>query len=241
MFPPFRGFVRIFVIACTCVFVLQQFALYGPFGDGLLYQALIRFLGLEPALVVKGMVFQLVTWIFLHGNLMHILFNMFAFWMFGSLLEEVLGFKRFAWFTIISGAVTGIIVILWSLVADPAMFSIPTIGASGVVFAILIAVSRMFPNQMVLFFFIFPMKLRYFSYLLIAIEFYALYSSNEKGISNIAHLGGALVGWFYVTWLRRSGGNFSGSDWIKQMRDQWANRRRRRHLRIVHPDDQKWN
>ncbi|PIR23569.1 MAG: hypothetical protein COV44_02275 [Deltaproteobacteria bacterium CG11_big_fil_rev_8_21_14_0_20_45_16] len=235
IFPPFRGFVRTFVLICVGVFILEQIALFGPFGDGSLYRQMIRMLGLEPQLALRGLVYQLVTWVFLHGNLMHLVFNMFAFWMFGSLLQDTFGQKRFIKFTFLAAIFSALVIILFSLF-DEMSFNTPTIGASGIVFSILIAVSCLFPNQVVLFFFVFPMKMKYFAYLMVAFEFYALYSSNNQGISNIAHLGGALFGWLYVAWFNRSGRGGGRSNWFKTLMDQLHQRRRRKHLRIIYPE-----
>lgn len=236
IFPPFRGFVRVFVIACMLVFVLQQFALFGPAGGIDLFIRLVRFLGLEPDLFFRGMVFQVFTWVFLHGGLTHLLFNMFAFWMFGSLLEESLGTKRFIWFNVFAALITAAVILIYSLF-DPVTYHTPTIGASGLVFAILIAVSRLYPNQVVLLFFIFPMRMRYFAYMMIAIEFYALYTSNNQGISNIGHLGGALAGFIYTGWYRPGTSHSSTPEWLKKMRSQWLQKRRRKNLRIIYPED----
>lgn len=237
IFPAFRGFVRVFVILCAAVFVLEQFALYGPTGDPARFQQMIRFLGLEPDLLFRGMVYQIFTWVFLHGNLTHLLFNMFAFWMFGSLLEETFGTRRFIKFNLFATLVTAGVIIFYSLF-DPATYHTPTIGASGLVFAILVAVARLYPNQMILFFFIFPMRMKYFAYLLIIIEFYFLWTSNNRGISNIGHLGGALAGYIFISWRGGRGGyGESGADWLKKMRSQWHQKRRRKNLRIVYPED----
>jgi membrane associated rhomboid family serine protease len=227
--PPFRGFVRIFSIICGVVFVLQALTLYGPWGGREFHLEFVQFFGLVPERFFKGLVFQALTWIFLHGNFYHLLFNLLAFWMFGSLLEQVWGTRKFARFILLSSCLTGLLVALFSYL-DPQSYSVPTIGASGVVFAILVAVSRLFPNQIVLFFFIFPMKMRYFAYLMIGIEFYALYSSNQSGVSNIAHLSGAGVGFIL------SGGAGPGlgtKNWLKDFQDRWHQRRMRKKLRII--------
>jgi len=230
--PRFFGFVRTFVFICVGVFILEMFARFNPDG-GQLFQTLIRFFGIVPELFFKGMVYQAVTWVFFHGDLLHLLFNMFGFWMFGSLLQESFGERRFMTFVATAGILSGLIVATVGIFT-PEMSNVPTIGASGIVFAILVAVSRMFPNQVVLFLFIFPMKLKYFAYLLIALEFYALWQSNSQGISNIAHLGGALIGWFYVS----SSG--SPSHWLRNIRDRWRHRRMRRKLRVVKNEGNKW-
>ncbi len=241
LFPPFRGFVRTFVFVCGGVFILQQFAQFGPTSNPELYSNLVRFFGLTPELVFKGMVYQLVTWMFLHGSFIHLLFNMFGFWMFGSLLEELWGTKRMVTFTLLTGLFTGLVICLFGLM-DSMTFLLPTIGASGVVFATLIAVSRLNPDQMVLFFFVFPMRMKYFAYLMVLIEFYALYTSNQQGISNIGHLGGALFGFLYVSWTMRrrrsgrGGGSFGGSgggNWFQRLKDQWHHRRMRKKIRVI--------
>lgn len=236
IFPPFKGFVRIFVIACSAVFVLGLFA---QSQSQELYRSFVEFFGLLPEKFIRGLVFQAITWVFLHGNLTHILFNMFAFWMFGSLLEATFGTRRFIWFNLSCAIFTAGCITLFGAFFDPFTFQVATIGASGLVFGILIAVSRLYPNQIVLFFFVFPMKLKYFAYLMIAIEFYALHSSNQKGISNIAHLGGALFGYLYVSWWnnrRFGGGPFS---WFQNWKQNWTQKKRRKQLRIVYPDEKR--
>jgi membrane associated rhomboid family serine protease len=244
--PSFRGFVKVFVISCAAVFILEQFSQVGAFARHDLFNQLLRFLGLVPELFFQGMIYQAITWIFIHWNLWHLLFNMLAFWMFGSLLQDLIGDRRFCIFTLVSGAITGALVATIGLF-DASMYSIPTIGASGVVFALLIAVSRIFPNQVVLFMFIFPMKLRYFALLLLAIEFFALYSSNQHGISNTAHLSGALVGFIYAGYFMNKNstpGSQSGGilEWFKKIRENARQRKLRKRLRIVRSEETKrWN
>jgi len=245
--PAFRGFVKIFVIICAAVFALEQFAQVSTFARHDLFNQLLRFLGLVPELFFQGMIYQAVTWLFIHWSLWHLLFNMLAFWMFGSLLQDLIGDRRFATFTLLSGAITGVLVATIGLF-DASMYSIPTIGASGVVFALLVAVARIFPNQVVLFMFIFPMKMRYFALLLLGIEFLALNSSNNHGISNTAHLSGAAVGYFYASWFMSrtpSSGSQSGGgilDWFKRMRENARQRKLRKRLRIVRAEETKrWN
>lgn len=231
--PPFRGFARTFIFICAGVFILELFSRAEAFGNGLLFDQMLRFFGLVPELVFQGMIYQLVTWVFFHGSLMHFLFNALAFWMFGSMLEEQFGTRRFVIFSFVAGILTGVIVCLFGLF-DQQTYVGTTIGASGIVFAILIAVSRLFPHQTVLVFFFFPMKMKYFAYLMVAIEFYMLYTSNQSHISNIAHLGGALVGWFYVGRLRGGGGRFmGGGSFFRQLRDRWHQRRMKKRLRLI--------
>ncbi len=227
--PRFYGFVRVFVIICAITFFILSFLRVSapPY-----YFYANQWFGLLPELLFRGMIHQVATWIFLHGNLTHLLFNMLGFWMFGSLLQDVWGQRRFIRFVFISGILTGIIVGLSGFL-DPIAYGIPTIGASGVVFAILMAVSRLFPDQIVLVFFIFPMKMRYFAYLMIAMEFFALWSSNQHGVSNIAHLGGAFVGYFYVSTGRGGRGSGRTENWFKTFLDRWHQRKMRKRIRLI--------
>lgn len=236
--PPFKGFIRVFVLICVGVFILEQVALYGPLGGETSFSFFVRFFGLQPALVFKGMIFQMLTWVFVHGNLGHLLFNMFAFYMFGSMLQETFGNKRFTFFNLYAALFTALIIIGFGLF-DPQTYMASTIGASGLVFAVLIGVARLFPDQVILFAFIFPMRMKHFAWLMIAIEFYFLYTSNNKGISNIAHLGGALFGWLYIEWMKRGKGPglSSNSSWLKDLKEKLSAKKKRKHLRIVYPED----
>ncbi len=241
--PRFTGFVRTFVLICAGVFVLETLAGSQAEGQDFL-KNLVRFCGITPELFFKGMIYQVLTWVFFHGDMMHLLFNMLGFWMFGSLLQDLFGERRFVKFCLLASVLSGLIVAVSGLIV-PSMFSIPTIGASGLIFAILMAVSRLFPNQVVLFMFIFPMKMRYFAYLLVGLEFYALWRSNAYGISNVAHLGGAAVGWFCVDFFSRSGsaGSASGGHWWKNFKDRWRQRQMRKKLRVIRGNDaiKRWN
>lgn len=248
--PRFTGFVRTFVFICAGVFVLELFARFGYSDGPRLFEDIVRFFGIVPEAFFRGMVYQAVTWVFFHGNQWHLLFNMLGFWMFGSLLQDYWGDAKFFWFVFWSAVLTGVVVATVGLF-DPAIAHLPTIGASGIVFAILMAVSRLFPDQVVLFLFVFPMRLRYFAYLLIGMEFIALWSSNQNGVSNVAHLSGAAVGWLYISLMksgRGSRGSSSGgglSTWIRQVRERWRQRRMRKKLRIIRGSQeegrQRWN
>lgn len=233
--PPLKGFVRTFVFICTGVFILQYFALQGPLGSGDLYREFLNFFGLVPERVFKGMIFQPLTWIFLHGTFAHLVFNMLTIWMFGSLLEDTWGSKRFTWFCLVSGFLTGLLVSVLSYF-DLQSWSIPTIGASGVIYALLVAVSRNFPNQTVLFFFVFPMKMKYFAYLIIAIEFFSFRNGTSPGVSNLAHLSGAAVGYFLGA-RHFSGGSGMGRNWFQSIKDKLHQRKMRKKLRVIRVND----
>jgi membrane associated rhomboid family serine protease len=165
-----------------------------------------RFLVVNFALwpAVEGspfMPWQLVTYGFLHGNMTHIFFNMFALWMFGRELELMMGQKRFLtyYFTCVIGA--GIVQLI---VAGIQGGIYPTVGASGGVFGILLAYGLAFPNRMIMLIFPpIPMKAKYFVLLYGLLELYLGLSGNAPGVANFAHLGGMLFGFLLLRYWTR--------------------------------------
>lgn len=139
---------------------------------------------------------QLLTYGFLHGDLMHIAFNMFALWMFGRELEHLMGPQRFIiyFLTCVIGA--GIVQLI---VAQFQQGIYPTIGASGGVFGILLAFGMAFPNRMIMLIFPpIPMRAKYFVLFYGLLELYLGVSGNAPGIANFAHLGGMLFGFLLL-------------------------------------------
>lgn len=148
--------------------------------------------GLTPALFFRefpNYFFQPVTYMFLHAGLFHILFNMFALWMFGTEIEQAWGARSFSIFYLICGLGGA----FFSLVFTPGLQA-PIIGASGAIFGILTAYWLMFPNRSLLLFFIFPMKVKFAIPLLFVLTFVA----GGAQVAHLAHLGGILVGLAYL-------------------------------------------
>ncbi len=130
---------------------------------------------------------QLITYMFLHGGVWHIFFNMFALWIFGTAIERVWGTKTFAMYYFGAGLGAAIIHMVVS--------GSPVIGASGGVFAILLAFGMMFPNQRI-FLLLIPVgiKAKYFVLMYGAFELIMGVSNLQTGIAHFAHLGGMVVG-----------------------------------------------
>jgi rhomboid family protein len=155
----------------------------------------IYYFGLVPVLVThKLFLWQLVTYMFLHGGLMHLALNMFMLWMFGSIIETAWGSKEFLKYFFI----TGIGAALLHTAITPNSV-IPAIGASGAIFGILMAFGLMFPDARLYLYFLFPITGRQLTILLILMEFFASFKHNSH-IANIAHLGGLLTGYVYIRW-----------------------------------------
>ena len=163
--------------------------------------------GLLTPLRFPDILWQLVTYMFLHGGLWHILFNMWALWFFGHELEKVWGMKRFFFYYFFTGIGAGLTVIIISLFSGQLRV---TIGASGAIYGLLLAYGILFPQQPLYLFVIpVPIPAKYAVLLLGTFAFVASITGLQPGISNIGHLGGLLFGLIYLKgrgwWLRVGG------------------------------------
>jgi membrane associated rhomboid family serine protease len=156
-------------------------------------------LSLVPHQVMtKGMVWELATYMFLHGGIMHILMNMFMLVIFGSDLERWWGSRPFLKYYFITGIGAGVIHIVsaYFLGGNP---RIPVIGASGAIFGVMVAFAMTFPNRTVLLFpFMIPVSARTMVIIAAVIQLMAIAGSAGDGVARFAHLGGMLVGYLYL-------------------------------------------
>jgi membrane associated rhomboid family serine protease len=160
-------------------------------------------LGLRPVAVLEGFqVWQPVTYLFLHGGFLHILFNMLALWMFGVELERTWGTRFFLKYYLITGVAAGITVIVGALIFGGNSYVIPTIGASGAVYGILLAYALYFPNRPIYLYFVFPVPAKYFVMIVGAMAFFAAADGAGTGVSHAAHLGGLAAGFVYLKGAR---------------------------------------
>ena len=181
--------------------------------------------------------YQLVTYLFLHANFMHILSNMFGLWMFGCVIENVWGPKKFLFYYIICGIGAGICqelaqfgsfyltiseqapgIGIGELIAVGHQFgqqlnTWTTIGASGAVYAIILAFGMSFPNERLFIIpFPFPIKAKWFVLGYVAIEFFSALNSSGDGVAHTAHLGGMLFGFLMIRyWNKHPNSSFDRS------------------------------
>lgn len=219
---------------------------------------LTELLGLHYFASDKFMPHQLISYMFMHGGIAHIFFNMFALWMFGNVLENYWGGKRFLTYYLVTGIGAALIHMLFTMYdimplqdfinnptlegllnirnldASPEFISqwsndpdntayatqaakeiqlilqkridIPTVGASGSVFGILLAFGMMFPNTLLYLYFAIPIKAKYFVIGYGAIElFMGIRNAPGDNIAHFAHLGGMLFGFLLIKyWNKRS-------------------------------------
>jgi membrane associated rhomboid family serine protease len=168
-------------------------------GAVFLVQMLVRgwieiYFGLVPILVwEKYFLWQLFTYMFLHGSFFHILFNLLALWMFGGELENYWGSKKFLFYFFFCGIGAGIC----TVVLTPYQF-IPVIGASGAIYGILLAFGWLFPNRLIYVYFLFPIPAKYFVIIFGLIEFFSSIGGAGGGVAHLTHLGGLLFGILYM-------------------------------------------
>jgi membrane associated rhomboid family serine protease len=155
--------------------------------------------------------YQIVTYMFMHGNLPHILFNMFALYMFGSSVESLWGPKRFLFYYFFTGVGALVLQLIVQTIelkngAPGYIVNIPMLGASGAVFGILAAYGMQFPNNIIQL--LFPpisMKAKYFVLIYAALEIGLGLSPFSTGVAHFAHVGGALFGALLILYWRKSG------------------------------------
>lgn len=200
-------------------------------------------------------VYQFITYQFLHGGFTHLFFNMFALWMFGCVIENVWGPKKFIFYYIFCGIGAGLcqeMVQYISFAADGLTSLDPeqilnvngqrlmtvdqimnlssTIGASGAVYGILLAFGMTFPNERI---FIFPLpipiKAKWFVAIYAIIEFVSAMSSVGDGVAHMAHIGGMLFGFLLILYWRKRPNSYFNVDATRQFFDKWSRTSRTSH------------
>src|ERR1700683_3440876 len=186
-----KGFVtpaiKAIVLLCTGVFLVQTvLRLFLPNAADLL----ILELGLVPRAVTHGLrLWQPLTYIFLHGGIFHLLLNMLFLWMFGVDLERAWGTRRFWNYFLVTGIGAGLINVLVKTALDPhgvGMSLVPTIGASGAIYGVLVAAAIVFPDRQVwLIPFPVHIPMRIYVIAAIAIEFFFTLGAGGDNVSHV--------------------------------------------------------
>ena len=183
------------LLANTAVFLIQILIL--PFlNDSVKYYYRLYLAEIPRLAVYHFMLWQFVTYMFIHGDILHFVFNMFILWFFAPRLEWLWGTVSFLKFYFIVGIGAGIFHAVVSIVSGRMDEGI--IGASGALYGILLASALYWPNDMVLLYGIFPIKIKHLVIGLGILTFVGSLSSNIGGISHITHLGGLIVAYLYL-------------------------------------------
>ncbi len=188
--PPMPPITRALLLACVGMFCLQQLAplmtiwlALFPIGSGAFYP------------------WQLISYAFLHGDVMHLFFNALGLWMFGSELERVWGTKRYVQLLLVSVLAAAALQLLVTAGLDSPR---PTVGASGALFGLLLSFGMLFPDRIIMPLFPpIPMKAKVFVAVFGALEL-VLGLTGGGGVAHFAHLGGMLGAYLLMQYWRRS-------------------------------------
>lgn len=198
------------LIIANCVALLATELL--PFGN-----SIIEYFALFNAESPFFHSYQVFTYMFLHGGVTHLFFNMFALWMFGRTLEYRLGSSRFLTYYLVCGIGAALLqlgvgyaeyhhALEVGSMGAMRLLGIPTVGASGAVFGLLLAFGVLYPNQMIAL--VFPpiaLRAKWFVVIYGLIELFLGFSGAQSGVAHFAHLGGMIWGFLLLWWWRRKG------------------------------------
>lgn len=198
--------VKYIIFATGLVFIMQT----------LTGAKLISWFGLHPVDIYREFrIWQLVSYIFLHGDFIHILLNMIILWMFGCEVERNWGTNNFLKYYFICGIGAGLFHVLLHLTSE-----IPVVGASGAIYGILLAFAMLFPDRpIILFPFFIALKAKYWAMIFAAIALLFGLFGGQNGVAHFAHLGGMIVGFIYLklSWKM----SLFGIDFIKKKKGEW--------------------
>ena len=179
--------VKILLIINTLVFLMVEIS-------GMQFELFYSNFGLVPGKVWSSfMIWQPITYLFLHGGFIHLLFNMFVLWMFGKDLEHNWGFIPFLKYYFACGIGAGIVTSIfgWSSFT-------PVIGASGAIYGLLLAYGLTYPNRLIYLYGIFPIKVKFMVIGMGIIAFFASMTSVNSTVSHVTHIAGMVVGLIYL-------------------------------------------
>ncbi len=187
--PPLPPVTKLLMLACVGMFAASL----------LLPPTLELMLALWPLQSGRFWPWQVVSYAFLHGDTLHLFFNMLGLWMFGSELERLWGTTRYIQFLLASVLSAAAVQILWTSLTGSL---VPTVGASGALFGLLIAFGMLFPNRIIMPLFPpIPMKAKIFVAIFGGLELlFGLMGGG--GIAHFAHLGGMLGGFLMIRYWR---------------------------------------
>lgn len=203
---PFKGAVKGLVLANVAIW-FSLVLVPGLFH----YTNFIEIFGLVPERVISGFwIWQPFTYMFMHASgVFHILFNMLVLWWFGAELEGRWGFKFFLTYYLVCGVGAGIIYLIGTTLyayisGNPLGMMTPLVGASGATYGLLLAYGLLFGERVIYFMMLFPMKAKYFTLIIGAVELVTMMdSASGTQVANLAHLGGLFVGFIFLNFVAR--------------------------------------
>lgn len=157
----------------------------------------------------RGFIWQLLTYQFLHGGMMHLVVNSVGLYFFGRPMELMLGKKSFLKLYLFSGLAGGVLQVLLALVSPE--FNRPMVGASAGICGLVAAFALLSPDSVIYLFFVLPVRAKYFLPIMIVLSTVFVVTSRGDGVAHGAHLGGTLFGVAYLRWFHAS--NYFAALW----------------------------
>ncbi len=197
--PPFTPMVKRLVIANVAVWLLFQL-LFGRLFDW----NIVGNFGLVPySVLMEFKLWQIFSYMFLHGGVLHLPFNMLMLWFIGSELELKWGSRFFLTYYLVCGVGAALIylavyTIFFMVGFRLEMAFVPVIGASGAVFGLLLAYGILFGERILYFMLLFPMKAKIFVLIIGLFELVMVLGGGQSGVANLAHLGGLISGFLFL-------------------------------------------
>lgn len=207
---------------------------------------LTQMMGLHFFLASDFKIYQLITYMFMHGNFAHILFNMFAVWMFGRIVESAWGSRRFLIYYLICGIGAGLFQEIAQYIdyaasgmsaydsvnigtaiipMDTYLNMLTTVGASGAVYGILLAFGLSYPEERLFIIPIpIPIKAKYFVIGYAVIELVSGLSSSNDGVAHFAHLGGMVIGFLLILYWTKQ--NSMSGGYLEKLKNWFQNKRK---------------
>ena len=187
-------------------------------------RAAVETFGVVPVDVAfRFHLWQPLTYLFLHSGFWHLFFNMFALWMFGTPLERDWGGRRFVRYYLLTGIGAGVLNVVVSLIWGGPAATVPTIGASGAIYGLLLAFGVLYPRQPIFIWFVLPVPAWIFVSIYGGITFLSALQGPGSNISHISHLGGMLFGLLYLRggWLLYRGRRRYNEWRLRQAREKF--------------------
>ena len=156
---------------------------------------------------------QIITHMFMHGGFWHILFNMYTLFLFGMVVERTIGTKKFLVYYFLCGLGAAALHIGVQSLSGASLY-VPTLGASGAVYGVLLAYAYLFPDSKLTM--LFPpvtLSAKWMVLIFLGIELITGITGTAEGVAHFAHLGGALMGWLLMIWWRKRGRLFNQNWW----------------------------
>ena len=161
-----------------------------------LFPTLLSWVAMNPNLVLQGRIWTLVTYMFHHGGISHLFFNMLGLYFFGHIIERLWGSDEFLCFYGVVGTLSGVCSFIVYVLTGATFIWL--IGASGAIYGILLVFASMFPERQIYVFGIFPLKAKLLIIIFIGIQIFSIITSNQSGIAYFTHLSGIAVAWVYL-------------------------------------------